>query len=870
MKTKKLRILSALLALAMLFALMPTAAFADDSTENNIITYDCGENGNNVTATLNTDTGVMTISGSGKMADYNVIGQPWVGQKDNIKHLVVENGVTSIGNNAFSYCTKLIDADMSKALSLRSISTSFWVCEELNNVVLNEGLKEIGGSAFSICTKLKSIHIPSTVEKIGSWCFQQCDILEEVTFANNSQLTAIEGATFYDCTKLKKITIPKSVKVIKKENANGAFSGCSDLKSVIFEPGSQLEEVDLGAFPNRSDLTIYCEESKNNILGGKGGNIKSLNALDPVVTFDVDGDTSEQHVKDNHFKATKPATDPTKAGYIFAGWYTKYKDGNWAENPFDFNNTVIMDNMTLYAKWNVGGDCGKDGSTVKWELDTVTGVMTISGSGAMADYSGPSSQPWADQRSSINRVVIGDEVTSIGRNAFVNCPGLKAVELPPNGVLETIKYNAFSWLGSGPEVGAGITEITIPKSVKEIEKFAFDGCKELATVTFAPDSELETIGSMAFQNTGISEISIPASVKKIGYSKYDGVSFEDGNVFNDCFKLKKVIFESPSSLENVAWSTFAGCFTRVHGTVYGDDNVMSKLKGIVDDDKIKPLTPTVTFETNGGSKVDSQKVANGTAVTKPTAPTRKGYRFMGWYEEISENEYKLFDFSTPIMDNITLYAQWEEVPVDTYVVTVENGVAWVEADAETKAVAAGESICVPEGATVHVKADETAFDGMTFERWEVRKGEVKLADDHAAETTFTMPAGEVQLEAMYQAADVHDSGWDAATVVTGAVIGTGTAILAYHIGMEVYAEQVLGKDVAVPRTRGEVALLAWQLAGSPAVNVEGEPLSEAAQAERWAVESGLMQPDAEGNFNGTKKMSKWNALRVLDAAKKQV
>ena len=156
---------------------------------------------------------------------------------------------------------------------------------------------------------------------------------------------------------------------------------------------------------------------------------------------------------------------------------------------------------------------------------------------------------------------------------------------------------------------------------------------------------------------------------------------------------------------------------------------------------------------------------------------------------------------------------------------------------------------------------------MTFDRWEVRKGEVKLENDHAAETTFTMPEGEVQLEAMYQAADVHDSGWDAATVVTGAVIGTGTAILAYHIGMEVYAEQVLGKDVAVPRTRAEVALLAWQLAGSPAVNGEGEPLSEAAQAEKWAVESGLMEPDAEGNFNGAKKMSKLKALRTLEKAK---
>ena len=559
MKTKKLRILSALLALAMLFVLMPTAAFADNSI---VAQGTCGAKGNenSVHWTLDSD-GTLTIFGSGAMADYDsYYNQPWAGQRDNIKHLVVENGVTSIGNNAFRYCTNLIDADMSKALSLRSISTSFWGCEKLNNVKLNEGLKEIGGSAFSICTKLKSIHIPSTVTAIGGWCFQQCDILEEVTFAADSQLTAIGGGTFYNCYSLKKITIPKSVEVIKREDANGAFSGCDGLESVIFEPGSQLREVDFGAFPNRSDLTIYCEESKNNILGGKGCNIKSLNALNPVVTFEVDSkEYKKQNAKENNFKAVKPE-NPTKKGYVFTGWYTKNAD----------------------------------------------------------------------------------------------------------------------------------------------------------------------------------------------------------------------------------------------------------------------------------------------------------------------NEYKPFDFNTTITENTTLYAQWEEVPVDTYVVTVENGVAWVEAVAETKAVAAGESICVPEGATVHVKADETAFDGMAFERWEVRKGDVKLENDRAAETTFTMPAGEVQLEAMPRLESPDDSGWDAATVVTGAVIGTGTAILAYHIGMEVYAEQVRGKDVAVPRTRGEVALLAWQLAGSPEPNAAFELLTDEAKAQQWAVESGLLHLDAEGNFHAEKKLSKLKALRVLDAAKKLV
>ena len=216
---------------------------------------------------------------------------------------------------------------------------------------------------------------------------------------------------------------------------------------------------------------------------------------------------------------------------------------------------------------------------------------------------------------------------------------------------------------------------------------------------------------------------------------------------------------------------------------------------------------------------------------------------------------------------MTLYARWETKLVDItpatelYPITIDCGTAYDAEGNPIEKAAAGD--------VVTIKADETAFDGMAFERWEVRKGEVKLENDRAAETTFTMPAGEVQLEAMPRLESPDDSGWDAATVVTGAVIGTGTAILAYHIGMEVYAEQVLGKDVAVPRTRGEVALLAWQLAGSPEPNAAFELLTDEAKAQQWAVESGLMQPDAEGNFHAEKKLSKWKALRVLDAAKKQ-
>ena len=141
-------------------------------------------------------------------------------------------------------------------------------------------------------------------------------------------------------------------------------------------------------------------------------------------------------------------------------------------------------------------------------------------------------------------------------------------------------------------------------------------------------------------------------------------------------------------------------------------------------------------------------------------------------------------------------------------------------------------------------------------------------DTNKEEFNFTMPKNGVTIAAQTKAAaPAEDDSLDAATVVTGVVLGTGTAILAYHIGIEVYAEQVLGKGVAIPRTREEVALKAWELAGKPAVELNGEPLSEAAQAEKWAVESGLMQ-NVDGRFNGSHKMSKLKALRTLDAAKK--
>ena len=530
----------------------------------------------------------------------------------------------------------------------------------------------------------------------------------------------------------------------------------------------------------------------------------------------------------------------------------------------------------------------KCGDNLTWELSE-DGTLTISGTGAMTDYYGYyyDDQPWAGQRTSIVRVVVESGVTTIGEgafhgctelievdmskalsletisvNAFSSCSQLKTVRLPQDGTLKTIGRNAFSWMDD-LEYTPIIEEIVIPASVEKIEQYAFDGCAHLNEVVFAFGSQLQEIGYRAFQGTNLTEIIIPASVKKIGYGVQE---YYYGYVFAGCSQLTKVIFESPSSLEDVEENTFKGCGENLK--IYGDENVGKALTGKTNAEKfasLDALNPVVMFDVDGTVIAEQNTKDNNFKATKPVTPTKKGYQFTGWYTKNDNDEYELFDFDTTITENITLYAQWEEVPVDTYVVTVENGVAWVEADAETEAVAAGESISVPEGVTVHVKADPEKFDGMVFGYWNVKKGGVTLSN--VAETTFVMPAEDVALEAM-PATDSDDSSWDAATIVTGAVIGTGTAILAYHIGTELYAEQVLGKDAVVPRTRGEVALLAWQLAGKPEPANVVVPLTDEAKAQQWAVESGLLKLDAEGNFNAEKKLSKLKALRVLDAAKK--
>ena len=195
-----------------------TLAWADDS----------GSCGSNVTYTYVESTGTLTISGTGAMTNYNSFNRPWYNYRSSIKKVVINNGVTSIGGEAFSDCEGLTSVTIPN--SVTSIGKSaFNGCTGLTSITIPNSVTSIGSSAFSNCTGLTNITIPNSVTSIGEYAFQQCTGLTSVTIPNS--VTSIGTGAFSGCEGLTSITIPNSVTSI----GSYAFFYCTGLTSMTVE-----------------------------------------------------------------------------------------------------------------------------------------------------------------------------------------------------------------------------------------------------------------------------------------------------------------------------------------------------------------------------------------------------------------------------------------------------------------------------------------------------------------------------------------------------------------------------------------------------------------------------------------------------------
>lgn len=227
--------------LAIPFAVVPAAAVAKGTTGS---------------CSWSFDGSVLTVTGSGKMADYNLVRDlPWGNTMTEIK---IESGVTYIGKLSFYGCTKLKKVTLPSTLE-RIGASAFSRCTALEEIALPEGLKHIDNYAFSGCKSLSSLKFPDTLEIIDTWAISECTGLKEVVIPKG--LTTIKSRAFALSSGIESITadeenatfFAKDNCLIKKEDGMLVL-GCKT--SVIPRDGS-VTSIGIGAFHGCTGLEEF-------------------------------------------------------------------------------------------------------------------------------------------------------------------------------------------------------------------------------------------------------------------------------------------------------------------------------------------------------------------------------------------------------------------------------------------------------------------------------------------------------------------------------------------------------------------------------------------------------------------------------------
>ena len=367
------------------------SASAETTTEPQVWNED------NLTWTLYAD-GKLTISGTGAMKDYNAAENlsPAYMNSD-VKKVVIEKGVTSIGELAF------------------------FKCSNLTNITIPDSVTRIEYAAFHGCSSLSSITIPNSVTSIGVYAFVVC-----------SSLTSI--------------TIPDGVTSI----GYGAFSDCSSLKTIFLSCKSSLKRSDFG---KQADLVSYTNQhlltktAAKDATCSESGNKEYWTCKHCGKYFLSDDANPATATAVELSETVIPALNHKNATTRGAFEPTETEPGYSGDRYCPDCDTVFEKG---YTYWN------EDNLT--WTLDA-DGTLTISGTGAMKDYDYDNNLSPVYNNSNVKKVVIEDGVTSIGNWAFESCNSLTSITIP-NSVTSIGDYAFHSCSGlTSITIPDGVTSI---------------------------------------------------------------------------------------------------------------------------------------------------------------------------------------------------------------------------------------------------------------------------------------------------------------------------------------------------------------------------------------------------------------------------
>ena len=595
------KLLSILLVTVMVFGSAPLAGFVGiELPELNPFVFKAeaathsGKCGSTAWWEYDSITRVLTVTGTGEISSYSwdndkqSYNRPWEQYVSNIKQIVIDEGITTIGMEAFANHRNVQTIQLPDSLE-ELFFRAFYDCSSLKNIIIPNNVISIGASSFGNCSSLSSVILPNSLTSLYGGAFHNCTSLESVTLSNS--LTTLESNTFGGCSKLESVVIPNSVTTLKEnvfsfcinlkeitlsnnisQISDGAFDNCLNLSDIYYDGTySDFSKISIGV--NNKQLayvTIYCSDSVSiGIFGSCGDEIYwSFHGESGVFSVSGNGymnayypyterpwDSYRNDVK--HIIINEGITDigwhafcyfynletivipisvkqiDEKALYYLNSLTDIYYCGTetqWNEIIIDENNDTFENVRIHYST-----PTGKCGDNLNWIFDEVSKTLTVLGVGAMYDYSS-NNRPWETCKNEIKTIVLNEGVTRIGNYSFSACTNLSSVSMP-NSML-SIGNSAFYYCTE-------VTTVIIPINVTQIGSRSFKDCLSLIDLTIG--ESVETIGFEAFSNcSSLNNITIPNSVVTIG-----------SKAFYCCRNLTQITI--PKSVNEIGDSVFSNC-----------------------------------------------------------------------------------------------------------------------------------------------------------------------------------------------------------------------------------------------------------------------------------------------------------------------